>query len=343
MNMMRRTLTFFFLLLSFAAPAAAQTSWGMGVMRNGTIVFCDRLRNTVWQVDAAGQRTAALNGMNCYGVATGLDGQVVGESTPLDLVMSGKTVGVWRLGTSGQREWLQPPAWLARDAQSRSYIWMGIGAGSPTSEIVRLEGPGITVTVAGGARGKKDGVGAAAAFNNVTGIAAAPDGSVLVIDDGSIRRIDSAGSVVTEAVNVVTDSHFGITDAPGLWAREIGIAADHNSQAVVVDPAAGRVVHVDRGGHAVTMWAPSGWSQRMTGGRWGWRPSGVAMLGRTYYVVDEWLGPAIIADLIGSPRVTQVDEQGRVTRIASVPGWTARIGGVLLIVVLLSLIFRKRK
>lgn len=341
--MTRRTLAFAVLTFLTAAPAAAQTSWGIGVMRNGSIVFCDRLRNTVWQVDATGKRTAALDGMNCYGVTTGLDGQVLGESTPLDLVTSAKTVGVWRLGTAGQREWLQPPAWLARDAASRSYIWMGIGAGSPTSQIVRIEGPGISVPIAGGARGKKDGIGEAAAFDNVTGIAAAPDGSVLVIDDGNVRRIDSAGSVTTEAVNVVTDSHFGILDAPGLWAREIGIASDHHSQAVVVDPAAGRVVHIDRGGHAVTMWAPSGWSQRLTGGRWGWRPSGVAMLGNTYYVLDEWLGPAIIADIIGSPRVTQVDNQGRVTRIASVPGWTARIGGVLLLIVLASLLFRKRK
>jgi hypothetical protein len=39
----------------------------------------------------------------------------------------------------------------------------------------------------------------------------------------------------------------------------------------------------------------------------------------------------------------QVDDQGRVTRIASVPGWTARICGVLLLVVLLSLVFRRKK
>jgi hypothetical protein len=163
-----------------------------------------------------------------------------------------------------------------------------------------------------------------------------------VIDNGSIRRIAANGFVVTEALNVVTDSRIGLVNAPGLWAREIGIAADHRSEAVVVDPAAGRVVHIDRGGRAVPIWEPSGWSQRATGGRWGWRPSGVALMGRTYYVVDEWVGPALIADIVGSPRVSQVDDQGRVTKIATVPGWTVRIGGVLLIVVLLSLLFRRR-
>lgn len=336
-------------LLFAASPAGAQTSWGIGVMRNGAIVFCDRVRSTVWLVDPAGNRTAALEGVTCHAVATGLDHEVLGEATPMDVTTT-RGVGVWRLDASGARQWLQPQSLMpiprvsiARDSESRSYLWTGAGSGSPLSGIVRQDTSGLRLDIAGGARGNRDGIGAAAAFNNITGIAAAPDGSLLVIDDGNIRRIDGTGRVVTEAVGVVTNSRIGLVHAPGLWAREIGIAADYRSEAVVVDPAAGRVVHVDRSGHAVTMWAPSGWSQRVTGGRWGWRPSGVAMLGRTYYVVDEWMGPALIADIVGSPRVLQLDDQGHVTRITSVPGWTARIGGGLLIVVLLSLLFRKRK
>jgi hypothetical protein len=337
-------------VLVIAAPAAAQTSWGMGVTRNGSIVFCDRVRSIVWQIDPAGRRTPALEAVSCHGVATGLDGDVLGESTPMDVTTT-LGVGIWRLNASGQREWLQPLSfspvprvWIARDAQSRSYLWNGVGTGSPESSIIRQDTADVRldIKIAGGARGFKDGQGALAAFDNVTGIAAAPDGSLLVIDNGSIRRIAPNGMVVTEALNVVTDSRIGLTNTTGLWAREIGIAADHRSEAVVVDPAAGKVVHIDRAGHAVAMWEPSGWTERATGGRWGWRPSGVALLGRTYYVVDEWVGPALIADIVGSPRVSQVDDQGRVTRIASVPGWSVRIGGIFLIVVLLSLLFRRR-
>lgn len=347
----RRIATSLLVLITLivAAPAAAQTSWGAGVTRNGSIVFCDRARSTVWQISPDGTRRAALGGVTCHAIATGLDGQVLGEATPMDVTET-RGVGLWRLNASGQREWLQPPTlfpmpriWIARDAESRSFLWTGVGAGSETSAIVRLDTAGIRVDIAGGARGRKDGIGSSAAFDNVAGIAAAPDGSLLVIDDGNIRRVSPNGAVATEALNVVTDSHIGLINAPGLWGREIGVAADSRSEAVVVDPAAGRVVHVDRGGRAVTLWAPAGVSQRLTGGRWGWRPSGVAMLGRTYYVVDEWVGPALIADIVGSPRVTQVDDQGHLTHIASVPGWTARIGGVLLLIVLLSLLFRRKK
>ncbi len=332
-----------------AVPAAAQSSWGLGVTRNGAIVFCDRLRGTVWQVDTAGNRTATVEGVACHGLATGLDGQVLGEATPMDVTTT-RGVGVWRVNAAGLREWLQPPSlvpvqrvWIARDKESRSYFWTGTGAGSPESAIVQQDTTGIRVNIAGGGRGQSDGIGAGAAFNNVTGIAAAPDGSLLVIDDGNIRRVARNGNVVTEAAHVVTDSRIGLVNTPGLWAREIGIAADDRSEAVVVDPAAGRVVHIDRAGRAVALWEPSRWAQRVTGGRWGWRPSGVAMLGRTYYVLDEWMGPALIADIVGSPRVMQIDDQGRITRVASVPGWTARIGGVLLIVVLISFLFRKRR
>jgi hypothetical protein len=337
------------LALASAPPAAAQTSWGLGVTRSGSIVFCDRDRSTVWQVNPDGSRQAALEGVNCHAVATGLDGQVLGEATPMDVTMS-LGVGVWHLGEAGQREWLQPPSmmplprvWIARDAESRSFLWTGGGAGSQTSEIIREDTAGVRLTIAGGTPGQKDGAGSAAAFGNVTGMAAAPDGSLLVIDDGNIRRISRNGTVVTEARGVVTDSHIGLINIPGLWAREVGIAADDRSEAVVVDPEAGRVVHIDRSGRAVTMWAPAGWSQKLTRGRWGWRPSGVALLGRTYYVVDEWVGPALIGDIVGSPRVTEVDDQGHVTRVASVPGWTARIGGVLLLIVLLSLLFRRKQ
>jgi hypothetical protein len=332
-----------------ARPAIAQTSWGLGVTRGGSIVFCDRVRSTVWQVDPDGSRHAALAGENCHAIATGLDGQVLGEATPMDVTTT-RGVGVWRLNPAGQREWLQPPnlvdiprAWVARDAQSRSYIWTGVGAGSAQSSIIRLDPSGVKLALAGGARGNRDGIETSAQFDNVTGLAAAPDGSLLVLDNGNVRRVSDGGRVVTEAVGVATDSHIGLVNMPGLWAREIGIAADQHSEAIIVDPAAGRVIHVDRGGHAVTMWAPSGWSQRLTGGRWGWRPSGVASLGRTYYVVDEWVGPALIADMIGSPRVMQVDDQGRVTRIASVPGWSVRIGSGLFLIVILSYLFRRRK
>lgn len=327
--------------------AMAQTSWGLGITRSGGLVFCDRVRGTVWLVAPTGERTPVLEAANCHAIATGLDGVVMGESTPVDITTT-RGVGIWRLDSAGRRAWVQPPSLLpnpgvsiARDADGRFFSWSGVGSGSPDSAIVRQDASGIRVPVAGGLRGHRDGLANVAQFDNVTGLAVAPDGSVLVIDSGDIRRVTPVGMVVTEAQGVVTDSHIGLVNTMGLWAREVGIAADKNSEAVVVDPAAGRIIHVDRGGHAVPMWEPAGWSQQLTGGRWGWRPAGVALADDAYYVLDEWTGPAIIADIVGSPRVTRIDATGRMTRVVAVYGWTARIGAVLLVLVLASLVWRR--
>ena len=63
-----------------------------------------------------------------------------------------------------------------------------------------------------------------------------PDGSRLISDEGKSGRETPTGRVTTGARRAVTDSHIGFVNSPGLWAREIGIAADAQSEAVVVDP-----------------------------------------------------------------------------------------------------------
>jgi hypothetical protein len=208
---------------------------------------------------------------------------------------------------------------------------------------VQRDPSGLTLVVAGAARGQRDGIGSNAAFGNVGGLALAPDGSLVVVDSGRIRRVSVLHDVHTEAVGVVTDSHLGLINVPGLWGRELGVATDASGAAVVVDPEAGRIVHVDRSGHVTPIWEPAGFTQRISGGRWGWRPAGVALLGHTYYVLDEWMGPAILADLIGSPRLSQVDDTGRVSRIARVADWNVRLAAGALLIVLASAIWAQRQ
>jgi hypothetical protein len=65
------------------------------------------------------------------------------------------------------------------------------------------------------------------------------------------------------------------------------------------------------------------------------------MRGRTFFVLDEWIGPALVADLVGSPRVTQIDDAGHVTRVAQVVGWTARVAAIAFALILLSLVVRR--
>lgn len=337
------------LMLPTAGTALAQTSWGLGVMSGGSLIVCDRARATVWRIDADGQRTPALPGVTCHAIVSGTDGAVYGESIPGDVTAS-RGVALWRINAIGQREWLlpatfSPPAseWIVRDRQGRSFAWTGVGSGSQDSQVIVRDAVGLVTVLAGATRGQQDGRGASAALGNVVGLALAPDGTLLVADSGNVRRVDPDGTVRTEARGVFTDSHLGLTATPGLWARELGIASARNGDAVVVDPEAGRIIRVDRGGRATPIWEPAGLAQRLSGGRWGWRPAGVAMMGATYYVADEWMGPALVGDLIGSPRISQVDAAGHVTRIAAVSDWTARLATLALLVVLASVLFARRR
>ncbi len=327
------------LMLAGAATAFAQTSWGIGVLPNGPIFFCDPGRSTIWRVDPDGTRTAALTGLTCRAIVTGLDGSIYGEATPGDVTAS-RGVGLWQIDAAGARQWLlpltlapPPDMWLVRDREGRQYSWSGAGAGSARSEIVVREAMGNSDVLAGGPWAEADGVGRRAGFGHVEGFALAPDGSLVIADSGDIRRMSTSFAVHTEARRVVTDSQTGLAGVPGLWAREFGVATDLTGAAVVVDPEAGRVVHIDRSGRATPIWEPAGLPQRISGGRWGWRPAGVAMLGRTYYVLDQWMGPALIADIVGSPRLSQVDADGRVTRITSVSNWTVRAAAAVLLLI----------
>lgn len=331
-----------------ASPTAAQQSWGIGVLKTGAIVFCDPGRNTVWKVDPDGTRTAALSGVNCRAVVSAPDGNVYGEAIPSEVAAT-RGFGIWQLDGHGAHHWVMPPTLapapglsLVHDPRGSQFAWTGIGAGSPRSEIVTTDPSGASIVTAGGVWGQADGVGRDASFGNIGGIALAPDGSLVVADSGNIRRVSPLSVVRSEAIGVVTNSHLGRTNTPGLWGRELGVATDASGAAVVVDPEAGRVVHVNRDGRATPIWEPAGFSQRVSGGRWGWRPVGVAMMGRSYYVLDEWMGPALLSALIGSPRLSQVDE-GRVTRILSIGDWTVRLAASALAIVLISAVWSRRR
>lgn len=339
--------TLLFVLLP--SLATAQTSWGIGVLQSGALVFCDQGRETVWLLTPTGQRQELGTGITCRTVVTNPDA-VYGEATPND-VASTRGAGIWRVvatPTGGTLEWTLRPtmtpngAWLIHDAQGNQYNWSGAGLGTPRSEIVRRTPFDINEVVAGSRWGAADGIGTQARLGKVNGFALAPDGSIVVADGRNIRRIDVNGYLRTEATGVITDSNIGLLNTTGLWGRELGVAAAPNGDAVIVDPAAGRIINVDRQGRATPIWEPAGFAQRISGGRWGWRPAGVAMLGTSYYALDVWMGPAILADLIGSPRLSQVDQTGHVVRIASVPNWMVRGAVASLMVALVAWMISRR-
>ena len=335
-------------LLVTPLGAQAQTSWGIGITVDTSVIFCDFARGRVWKVAPGGALTVELDNTYCHAVVVGLDGLVYGESiTPLSATTTAHSI--WRLGRGEAQTWLaparvpDPTVWLVRDAEGRVYAWNGDEAARAMSQITRREPDGATTVLAGNVWGPpQDGVGPAATFGRIAGMAVAPDGTLVVADSGDIRRVDPLGRVTTEARGVVSNRAGDVPGQAGLWNRTSGVATDADGAAVVVDPAAGKITRIARDGRARVLWQSSGVMNLLTASHWGWRPVGVAMAGRSYYVLEEWPLPSILADLVGSPRLSHMADDGTVTRVASVADWTVRGAAILLLIILLS-VWRSRR
>jgi len=120
---------------------------------------------------------------------------------------------------------------------------------------IRTIGPDGTVsTLAGGAEGFKDGLGAAAAFHTPSAIALGHDGNLYVADTGNhaIRRIDPTGAVTTLA----GDGTPGYLDGIGRAARfngPVGIAVDNAGIVYVADTYNDRIRRIAPDGTVTTL------------------------------------------------------------------------------------------
>lgn len=337
------------MLATVSASAAAQSSWGVAVTTGRDVVFCDVRRDKVWKLDRSGNLSVLMEDTHCRGLVLGQDGFVYGESVSVGTHVDASTgaardntVGIWRLG-GGSMMWIEPPTTrpdpaigLAVGPDGHMYGWNGMLPRSSVSQVVRRDPAGLTLPVAGQVWGQRDGLGDQARFGRVAGLALAPDGTLLVADSGNLRRVGPLGQVRTESVGSISDTDAGVSGHLGLWDRTMGVVAATDSSAIVVDYPARRIAQIAPGGRAREIWRSGGWANALTGGRWGWRPTGVALLQSGFYVMEDWAMPPLAADLIGVPRVLVVRADGSTERVVSVFSWFVRAFVALTVVIMLS-------
>ncbi|HVL68736.1 MAG TPA: hypothetical protein VM364_15845 [Vicinamibacterales bacterium] len=109
-----------------------------------------------------------------------------------------------------------------------------VADGAGAHRIRRLAPDGTVSTLAGGEEGFADGAGASARFDTPSGLAVAPDGSLIVADTGNdaVRRVTAAGVVSTLA-------------APGSGLRgPLGVAVQADGTVLVADTYNDRIVSI---------------------------------------------------------------------------------------------------
>jgi sugar lactone lactonase YvrE len=87
------------------------------------------------------------------------------------------------------------PNGIAVDTAENVYV-----ADSENYAIRKITPAGVVTTLAGGAKGTTDGIGAQAQFSNPLGLAIDSMGNLYVTDEGTLRKITPAGVVTTQAL-----------------------------------------------------------------------------------------------------------------------------------------------
>ena len=174
------------------------------------------------------------------------------------------------------------PVGLATDASANLYV-----ADKGNNTIRMITSAGVVTTLAGsGTLGAGDGTGAAASFNNPSGVAVDTSGNIYVADNGNneIRKVTSAGVVTTFAGSTTAGSADG-TGTAASFNHPFGIAVD----------TAGNIYVADSGNYKIRKITSAGVVTTVTG-------SGAAG------AVD---GPAIVATFY-TPNSVAVDSSGNI-------------------------------
>ena len=302
------------LLLGCASLAPAQTGWGLAV-QDGAFTFTDLTRGRIARVESDGRLRVLIPDVHCHNLAPGYDGFIYGESVGTNRGGMGDVLGVWRLPPSGELEWVQPPAaspadgaWIARDAAGNTYGWRAEGI---EWRIVR-RAPDGSATLSMGRGGE---------FANVGGLAVSRAGVLYALDSGDLRRMAADGGVTTLARGIASGRTGGIPGRQDLFNHSVGLAvAEIGGQetVLVVDHYNHRVVAWNERDGARVLWSTSSRLVRLTNGGLGWQVTGVSVEGGAVYVLEALAGPAIVADVVGSPRIRRVGADGRSTIVAHV-------------------------
>ncbi len=225
---------------------------GGAVDNMGNVYVADTMNRTIRKISSSGMVTTLAGGedgaggaLEIYftGVAVDSAGNVYDSNnntirriTPAGLV----TVLAGTAGVPGNADGIgaaaqfNDPGGVAVDDAGNVYI-----ADSGNNTIRRITPGGEVTTIAGtaGVSGSADGVGAAAQFGYLTGLALDSAGNIYVADDGNrtIRKITPSGMVTTLAGTPGVDGSADGVGAAAQFNFPVGVAVDNAGNVYVTD------------------------------------------------------------------------------------------------------------
>jgi hypothetical protein len=90
-------------------------------------------------------------------------------------------------------------------------------------------------------------------------------------------------------------------------------------------------------------WEGTDWLSRLTDGGIAWFPRGVATDGSAVYILEVLQVPALVADLIGSPRIRRIEPDGSSRLVASIASAPLRLGVATAVALLIAAVVAWRR
>lgn len=302
--------------LSLPDTTRAEIGAAMAIENSGVIYFSDHTRERLWRVDEHGRLSVHVRHVRTNLIAPHYNGGVMHIDN-----------GLIRVRQFGQTDTVIPPT-MVREANMRVLAMDAAGAivGEREDELVALVPEGVVITLAPVNE---------AALGPMLAVTLADDGSLYILRRNRLQRIS-----LEDGVGVVTETAIQSSQP---FEQVTGMAVLGPMQVAVSDQGRGRIVRIDEAG-AVSTLAEAGF---------GWQPTAVATHEFDVYVLERFgpadglpLAPTVLADLVGTPRVRRIAQDGEIMTVARISSGTTRgvaIALGLIIILMVYLVLRRRK
>lgn len=290
---MRRSLLAW-LVLTLFSTALAHPGAGIVVRPDGTVVFTDISRLTIWEITPGGERSALVQETWTHSIALGHDGALYYERE--ETADGPAPSSFWRIAPGARPERLIAPqpdrtvfggAEFVIDSTGNIYFPHSVRHtdGGWRTHIIRRTPEGESRPFSGLGDGAlfTDGAANESTVRIVTAMAPGPNESVYFADRDHIRRLDTtgdnAGRITTIASGLIDDKPRNPPHRRGPSTtinRLYALAIDDSGDAIVAYQAGRRVIRVSPDGQHDTVHESAG----------RWSPIGVAVHRDAVYVLE---------------------------------------------------------
>ncbi len=301
------------MFLGFAREAGAHVGTGIDLDREGRVYFTDTYHNCIWRLESNGTVTPVVRGVH-------LDYLIVSEDGYVYVIKD----GIWKISPQGamievlnSKQFPEGGRPLCIDRHANIYFINSDDHSKQVAEISKRTPVGKVIVIVGSDRERQDSQGRETpSLSHINSALCAPDGSLYLRDDQTIRRVAPDGTISTLAHS---EDAAMAEDGEERLARTMGMAVD----------AAGNVYVANYRKRAVMKVTPDGLVSAMATATWPWVPVGVAIFGNNIYALERMGNPygpstalevSTLADRLGSPRIRKISTGGTITTLVVVKG-----------------------